>query len=151
MIESGQYNLPKGFGSFEDEYRCVSEATGLSDRSFVGRLRINGKDSLDLLNRLSTNNLGSLDSGMGTATILTTNKGRVIDFLIVTKRDDYLLALTSEDSTQKVIDWIDRYTFIEDVEVVNFTESTVMFHLLGPQSAQSLVNASKLISIDINK
>ena len=129
MIESGQYSLPKSFGAFEDEYRCVSQGTGLSDRSFIGKLRINGEDSLDLLNRLSTNNLESLDLGMGTATVLTTNKGRVIDFLIVSKRDDHLLALTSEDSTQKVIDWIDLYTFVEDVQVVNFTETSAMFHL----------------------
>jgi len=151
MSELGQYSFPKFFSSFKEEYRYVSEGTGLTDRSFIGRLKIQGEDSLDLLNRLSTNNLESLNLGMGLATVLTTNKGRVVDFLIVVKRSNNLLVLTSEHSIQKVMDWIDLYTFIEDVKIVNCTESSVMFHLLGPKSAQSIVNISKLKDIEIKK
>ena len=79
----------------EDEYRALTSGVAMMDRSDVGRLIVKGEDSLDLLNRLSTNELATLEIGEGVATVLTTNKGRIVDLLHVHRRDDRLDVLTS--------------------------------------------------------
>ena len=63
----------------EDEHRALHSGVALVDRSDVGRLCLKGDDALDLLNRLSTNELATLEIGAGAATVLTTNKGRIFD------------------------------------------------------------------------
>ena len=87
------------------------------DMSHFGRLTVSGSDAIDLLNRLSTNDLEQLAPGQGMSSVLTTNKGRIIDLLHVLHRDEDLLVLTSPGTQQKVADWIEFYTFIEDVSV----------------------------------
>ena len=107
----------------------------LADRSHIGRLKLTGEDALDLLNRLSTNKLDDLAPGGVTGSVLTTNKGRIIDLLFIARQDDHLLVLTSPDTRNRVAEWIDFYTFVEDVEITDITENTAMLTLLGASPA----------------
>ena len=123
--------------SFEDpvtEYDSIRHGLVVMDRSYVGRLWVTGKDGLDLLNRLSTNKLDELSPGNGEASILTNNKGRVIDLLYVSRVNDDLLILTSPQTPNKIMEWIELYTFLEEVNVENITEKCAMFSILGPQA-----------------
>ena len=108
------------------------------DVSDSGRLRVTGEDAIDLLNRLSTNDLEQLEVGRGMGTALTTNKGRVIDLLRILRRDDHLLMLTSPGTQQKVAEWIDFYTFAEDVEVEDLTSKTAQWLIVGANAAETV-------------
>ena len=57
--------------------------TAAFDMSRYGRLVVSGDDAIDLLNRLSTNDLEQVQPGQGMSSVLTTNKGRIIDLLHV--------------------------------------------------------------------
>ena len=126
------------FGDAASEYRAATESVALLDRSYAGRFRVTGKDALDLLNRLSSNKVDLLPPGTGAGTILPTNKGRVIDLLHLFATEDHLLMLTSPQTRQRVAEWIDLYTFLEDVALEDVTESTAMLALLGPQAPSLL-------------
>ena len=122
------------FGDAASEYRAATEGVALLDRSYAGRFRVTGKDALDLLNRLSSNKVDVLPPGTGAGTILPTNKGRVIDLLHLFATEDYLLMLTSPQTRQRVAEWIDLYTFLEEVSLEDVTEATAMVTVLGPQA-----------------
>ncbi len=131
------------------------DALALADRSHTGRLKLTGEDALDLLNRLSTNKLDDLPPGGVTGSVLTTNKGRIIDLLFIARQDDHLLVLTSPDTRNRVAEWIDFYTFVEDVEIADVTQDTAMLTLLGaspaaahPALAALPPNASATADID---
>ncbi len=123
-----------------EEYRALSSGAGLIDRTDVGRLTVRGEDALDLLDRLSTNELATLEAGSGAATVLTTNKGRIVDLLFVHQGEDSLVVFTSPGNQTRVAEWIDFYTFVEDVEVEDRTNETAMLSLSGPGSV-SLMDA----------
>ena len=106
--------------------------------SHFGRLVVSGSDAIDLLNRLSTNDLEKLEPGQGMNSVLTTNKGRIIDLLRVLHRGNDLLVLTSPGTQQKVAEWIDFYTFIEDVSVKDVTGGTPERLYIGGQVANLL-------------
>ena len=131
-------DIPEYYSSVGDEYRALREGVAMLDRSSVGRLRCTGEDALDLLNRLSTNDLVGLEAGTGAPTVLTSNKGRIVDLLYVFRLDGGLLVLTSPDTRQKVVDWIDFYTIIEDVVLEDLTADTAMLSLAGPGAASLL-------------
>ena len=122
----------------EDQYRALTSGVALVDRSDAGRLVLTGNDALDLINRLSTNELATLQVGAGAATVLTTNKGRIVDLLHVHRSEDRLVVFTSLGNQQRVAEWIDFYTFVEDVTVEDVTSETVMLSLTGIGSTKFL-------------
>lgn len=136
--EAHGWYLPSTYTSLANEYKVATERVGLLDRSYVGRLKVRGRDGSDLLNRLSTNNLDDLVVSSGMYTVLTSNKGRIIDLLFVLLMDGHLMVLTSPESRQRVIEWIDFYTFSEDVIIDDQTEETPMLALVGPNAASLL-------------
>ena len=103
--------------------------------SHKGRLLLIGSDALDLLDRLTTNRISDLTStGMGMGAVLTTNKGRIIDLLGVHVEEKGLMVVTSGNATEKVSDWIDFYTIMEDVEIKNVSDQTFHFRVIGTSS-----------------
>ena len=121
-----------------DQHRALTSGVAVIDRSDVGRLVVAGEDALDLLNRLSTNELATLEPGSGAATVLTTNKGRIIDLLRVHRDETRLVVFTSPGNRRRVAEWIDFYTFVEDVTVEDATAETAMLSLTGPDAAALL-------------
>ncbi len=115
-------------------YEALTRGVGVVDRSDVGRLVLRGEDAVDLVERLSTNALTELEAGEGAATVLTTNKGRIFDLLLVLRRDGELLVLTGPGNQGRVAEWVDFYTFVEDVSVEDVTGATAMLGIVGPGS-----------------
>ena len=120
------------------EYNVDMESVGLFDRSYVGRLKITGFDGIDLIDRLSTNKVRDLTDGQGMYTVLTSNKGRILDLLFVLKFENHLSLLTGYNNQSEVINWINYYTFTEDVAIVDETKDTVLFTLVGPHAINLL-------------
>ncbi len=122
------------FGDAAAEYQAARQGAALLDRSYVGRFRVTGKDALDLLNRLSSNKVDVLPPGTGAGTVLPTSKGRVIDLIHLFVTDDHIIMLTSPQTRRQVPEWIDTYTFLEEVTLDDVTEDTAMITVLGPQA-----------------
>lgn len=145
MVLSGTAEKqPSAYSSVRDEYIAVTKGFGLVERSHLGRLKVTGADALDLLDRLSTNKLQDMQVGEVEGTVLTTNKGRIIDLLFVVRQDDHLLVITGPETRQRVAEWIDFYTFIEDVEVQDITESTAMLSVAGRKVTNTFPQLSDL-------
>ena len=111
------------------------------DVSNYGRLSVRGDDALDLLNRLSTNDLELMRPGGGMETVLTTNKGRIIDLLRILHMGDHLLMLTSPGTQDRVVEWIDFYTFAEDITVTDIAPDTSHFLFVGDAAGDALSEA----------
>jgi folate-binding protein YgfZ len=124
--------MPKYYVSTTEDYRTAIESLGIFACDNWGRLRVKGEDALDLLNRLSTNNVIDLKAGDVMNTVLTSSKGRIIDLLQVANFNGELIVTTSPGCADKVIDWLDFYTFDEDITVENISESTIMLGVIGP-------------------
>ena len=146
------------FGDPADEYRAATEGSAVLDCSYMGRFNVTGKDALDLLNRLSSNRVDPLPPGTGAATILTTNKGRVIDLLHLFAVDDRLVMLTSPETRERVAEYIDMFTFLEEATMEDVTEATSMITVLGPSTPDvvrrvtglSVVSLEPYSSLNVN-
>lgn len=132
------WELPRLYADPALEYRAATEAVAVHDASYVGRLKATGRDVLDLLNRMSTNRVLSLQPGQGAPTILTTDRGRILDLIAVVNTGDYILLITSPGNQQRIIDWLDKYTIMEDVAVQDVTSSATLLSVLGPGSQAAL-------------
>ena len=111
------------------------------DLANFGRLRVTGEDAIDLLDRLSTNDLNLLEVGTGIGTVLTTNKGRIIDLLRILRRDDDLLMITSPGTEHRVVEWVEFYTFAEDITVEDITADTSQWLVVGQKATETIARA----------
>lgn len=145
MVQSGMLEMPAAvYSTVREEYDALTKGIGLVERSHLGRLKMGGADAIDLLNRLSTNKLDDMLVGEVEGTVLTTNKGRIIDLLFVVRQEDHLLVITGPETGQRVAEWIDFYTFIEDVIVEDLSESTAMLTVAGDRAKEALPQISEI-------
>jgi len=138
FIERHGVQLPAVYSGFGSEYTAATTAVGIHDASYMGRLKATGEDGLDLLNRMSTNKVVDLDTGEGAITVLTTDRGRIIDVLGVVNQGEYVILLTSPGRQNAVIDWLDKYTIMEDLVIEDVTSETAMLAVVGPDAGKLL-------------
>ena len=102
-----------------EEYQKAHKSLALFDAaSRFGRVAALGSDAIDLLHRMSTNDLLPLigKSGTGAQTVLTNEKGRIIDLLTVLSQGKEALLITSSGREEHVIQWLDKFVIMEDAK-----------------------------------
>jgi folate-binding protein YgfZ len=86
----------------------------VSDRSL---LSIEGADGLDLLQRISTNDVSKLKVGEHVQTVLTNEKGRIVDLVTVLRRaGNSILLCGHSKGGRQLKDWMDRFIVMEDAK-----------------------------------
>jgi aminomethyltransferase len=97
-------------------YRTAREGTAFVSLERAV-LRGRGADRLDLINRLSTNSTLGLNPAEETTTILTSEKGRLIEVIRIVAMDDHILMVLLGTDARKVQAWLDKYTIMDDFTV----------------------------------
>ncbi len=151
--EISGYKRFKIFDSYEDELNSLNNGVGLRDISDSGIFQLSGKDSLDYLNRISTNSIKDLGKDNLSRTIFTTEKGKIIDTATILNFEDYQLLICSSFFKNKVKSWIEKYIIIDDVRVVNTKDKYSLLELIGPQveSFMTLVCGGAVDEVEANK
>ncbi len=102
------------------------------DASAWGRLKFTGKDRVDFLHRMSTNDLLPLAIGQGAGTVFTTPLARIIDRTVVYVREADVLMLTSRGNPSRVVQWLRKYIFFnDDVQIADVSDATGMISIYG--------------------
>ncbi len=134
LFEQDGWLLPGRFHSTAEEMDLIEHGRNvLVDFSDHGLLRLDGKDAVDFLNRISTNDFRNFVPGDSLQTVLTTEKGRVIDSIIVGHRKDHLLLIVSRGTQAYVKQWIEKFIIAEDLRILDQTGKYLLFAVLRPQ------------------
>lgn len=136
--ESFAWQVPQIYSKIEDEYAGARGFAVIMERPYFGHLRVTGADHVDLLHRLTTNELRPLQPGEGQINIFANEKGRIIDRVMLWKFPDSMRLITSPGNSERVATWIDKYVFIEDVKIENLTPALTTLTVFGPKSPQIL-------------
>ncbi|MCZ6818151.1 MAG: hypothetical protein O7G31_01490 [Calditrichaeota bacterium] len=118
--------------SLIEQYEAAKQSAAWIDRSYLGQLEVSGKDHVDLLHRITTNELRHLKPGQTQITVFTNEKGRIIDRVHLLKFDDRIRLITSRATSAKVANWIEKFIFIEDVSVSDVSDQYGSISILGP-------------------
>ncbi len=114
-----------------------------------------GKDRLDLLQRMTTNDVlklsGSDTSGNGAQNVLVTDKARIIDVFTVLARENDLLMLFSHGLGEKALQWLDKYTFIDDFQTEDVSAEYASYLVFGARSLQLLEELTGASLLDMRQ
>ncbi|HMS64320.1 MAG TPA: hypothetical protein PKD83_03600 [Ignavibacteria bacterium] len=111
----------------------------MADKFFVKRagvINCSGVDTVDFINRMSTNDLRKFNTGEFRKTILTTDKGRITDIINLLNFEDRQIILTSEGFEEKVISHLEKYIIIDDVKLEKTEDIYLHFIITGENCFQ---------------
>ncbi len=128
------------FEGTELEYAAIRRGCALFDDAWRGTIEVTGKDRLDLMNRLVTQDIRKLQGGGVTRGFLTNRKGRIdADLSIVETADKLLLDLVAHDAAS-VASTVQQFVFAESVSVADCTRSVHAISLHGPHAQRVLAS-----------
>ncbi len=126
----------------EKVYQAAQETAVFIDRSSLALFKISGTSRLDIIDRISTNSVKTLQSRQGAATVLTTDIGRIIDRLILYASSDAVYVLAGEGHRDPLARYLLRNVFFnDDFHLQDVTEETAVFAVYGPQALTLLGQA----------
>ncbi len=79
--------------------------------------KLTGSDSISFLDRISTNKIEIFDQKTSSKTILTDNKGSIIDILNYKVLDNNNIIFSLESNNPQTIDYLKKLIIVEDVEI----------------------------------
>ena len=126
--------MPVATDSLAAEYRAMTEACGLFDRSERGKLALTGAGAAEFLQGQVTNDVEGLEPGQGCYAAFLTNKGKMLGDLRILDADGELLLDTERVALQELFNMIRRFRVGYDVEVHKRTLERGLLSLIGPDA-----------------
>jgi aminomethyltransferase len=124
--------IPLHYGDTAAEYHAVLNAAALFDRSHEGRLEFTGRDRLTIPQRMSTQDVGALSPGEGSATLFLTPNARILDRVVIINLGERALALTEPGRGSAFAGFLQRNIFFNDeMHVRDLGTDTAAFALHG--------------------
>ena len=125
--------LPESFTDPATEYEALTHAVAVIDLPAVGILRLRGKDRVNFLNAMVTNDVAALKPGHACAALVTTTKGKVVADLLVLARAEELLVVVLQGPVARVAEALESHIIADDVELENLSEGTRVIAVEGPK------------------
>src|SRR5436305_10217850 len=117
------------------EYRAVTEACALIDRSDRGKLALTGGDAKSFLQGQVTNDVEGLMPGSGCYAAFLTPKGKILGDLRVLDTGEELLLDTERVALQGLFNMVRRFSIGYRVELHKRTLERGLLSLIGPDAA----------------
>jgi folate-binding protein YgfZ len=109
-------------------------------------IRMTGADRIDLLHRLTTNDMRSLEPGSGQQTVLLTEKARIIDVVTVLQDAEDALLIGSRETASDILTWIRKYIITDDVRLKDVTDQMSIIEIMGPRAGEVTTD---IVGIDV--
>lgn len=138
MTDFYGFQMPVQFTRIQDEHMAVRQKAGIFDVSHMGEFILEGKGTLDLLEKITTNQASGISIGQAQYTLMTNPHGGIIDDLIIYRleQEKYLLVVNA-GNIQKDWNWlVDNKTY--DSNARNVSEETGLIALQGPKAVEIL-------------
>ncbi len=104
-----------------------------------GFVCVRGAERVELLHRLSTRNLEPLAKpGHVEWTIFTTSQGKLVDWVAVFSLEDALILRVSEGRDTEMVQWLERYIIMEDVQAEVVSEQWTDLIVCGSEAHRVL-------------
>ena len=139
MAEFAGYNMPISYSGVNDEHLTVRRNAGVFDVSHMGEFILKGDKSLDLIQRITTNDASKLTEGKAQYSCFTNEKGGIIDDLIVYCLEEnraYMLVVNAAN-IEKDWGWLEKNN-TGNAELHNISNKTCLLAIQGPNATKIL-------------
>ncbi len=146
IVPFGGWEMPVTYSGLTDEHVAVRTKAGLFDVSHMGEIRVQGPRALEVVQRLTCNDVAALVDGRVQYSAFLTEQGTFVDDLLTYRlaADDYLLVVNAAN-TPKDVAWA-RAAEGDGARVTDESDRWAQIAIQGPL-AQGLLQP--LVSADL--
>ena len=137
MAPFAGYDMPIQYSGILDEHRAVRTAAGLFDVSHMGEFSVRGPQAEAFVQRLVTNDAGSLTDGRAMYAVLCHESGGAVDDLLVYRlAADHFMLVVNASNRHK--DWAHARAVLAeggfDAELTDDSDDVALLALQGPKA-----------------
>jgi len=149
LIDFGGWEMPVQYAGVIEEHNAVRKKAGLFDTSHMGEIDVRGKDALDFVQMLITNDASILKDGKILYSPMCYPSGGIVDDLLVYRYNlEHFFIVVNASNTDKDYDWMLEVAKDFEVSVDNVSDQYVQLALQGPLAETIL---QRLSNIDLSK
>ena len=130
-----------------EEHRAVRNGVGLFDMSSFGKIRVDGRDALALLQKVSANQIDVPVGRLVYTQWLNQRGGIEADLTITRLGDASFLVVTPAATLQRDLSWLRRNSVNMNVTLLDVTSGEAVICVMGPKS-RDLLNG--LVEADLS-
>lgn len=147
MAEFAGYNMPISYSGINDEHAAVRKNAGVFDVSHMGEFILKGENALDLIQRVTSNDVSKITDGQAQYGCLPNEQGGIVDDLIVycIEFNKVYMIVVNASNIEKDWNWISKYN-TKGVEMHNVSDKTCLLAIQGPNATKIL---QPLVDTDI--
>lgn len=148
MVPFAGYLMPVQYSGINAEHETVRNSVGMFDVSHMGEFIVSGDKALDLLQRVTSNDVSKLTQGKAQYSCLPNEEGGIVDDLIVYCMDEktYMLVVNASN-IEKDWNWIKKHNSF-GAEMQNVSDNTSLLAIQGPKAMQTL---QKLTQVNLQE
>ena len=138
MVPFAGWDMPVQYEGVIAEHRAVRRDAGVFDVSHMGQLHVEGPTAQELLQSLLSNDLGRIGDGEAQYTLLTNERGGIVDDLIAYRIGPYhYLLVVNAGNRDVAYTWL-KEREIRGSEVRDASEEYALLAVQGPKSIERL-------------
>lgn len=138
MVPFAGYEMPLQYEGLLVEHETVRSAVGVFDVSHMGEFIVRGEGALELIQKVTTNDVAALTDGKVQYSCMPNGKGGIVDDLLVYRMDakTYMLVVNASNIDKDWAHILAHNSF--GAEMVNISEKTTLLAVQGPKAVEAL-------------
>jgi aminomethyltransferase len=151
MVDFAGYEMPVVYTGIQEEHLAVRNAVGVFDVSHMGEFIVRGKQALDLVQKVTSNDASKLEIGQAQYSCLPNATGGIVDDLLVYRLpEDYcsegeqaFLLVVNASNMEKDWNWIESHNSF-DTRLINISAETGLIAVQGPKAMDLLQSLTEI-------
>lgn len=154
MAAFAGYNMPISYAGIKEEHHQVRTSVGVFDVSHMGEFIVRGRQALDLIQKVTSNDASKLAIGQAQYSCLPNGNGGIVDDLLVyrlaedncSEGEKAFMLVVNASNIDK--DWAHISSFAADFDtkLINISDQTALLAVQGP-NASALIQ--RLTDVDL--
>ena len=138
MVPFAGWEMPVQYEGVIQEHRAVRKDAGVFDVSHMGEIEVEGPRAHDLLQSLLSNDLDRIGVGAAQDTLLTNERGGIIDDLIVYRLDEFrYLLIVNASNREADYEWLKNREH-RGSDVRDVSDEYALLAVQGPRAIERL-------------
>ncbi|MDE5448173.1 glycine cleavage system protein T [Elizabethkingia meningoseptica] len=148
IVPFAGFEMPVQYSGVTEEHFAVREKAGIFDVSHMGQFFIEGAGSKELLQKVTSNNVDTLENGKAQYSCLPNEEGGIVDDLIVYKiADEKYFVVVNASNIDKDWNHIVKYNSF-GAKMTNASDEMSLIAIQGPEAGKIL---QKLTDVQLSE
>lgn len=149
MIPFAGYSMPLQYNGVIAEHQNVRENVGVFDVSHMGEFIVRGPGSIDLVQKITSNDASSLLIGKVQYSCFPNINGGIVDDLLVYRLNEltYMLVVNASN-IEKDWNWLVQHN-TDCVDIENISDQTSLLAIQGPKASQAIQSLTDISLSDM--